>query len=132
MLFRSRLEDRVRAHIFLCMLAYYVEWHMRDALRPMLFADEMTDEQKDERDPVAPAVRSAAALKKCKTKRLDDGSPAHDFRTLLDELSLVVRSTCVARGAKKDAPTFHVVTSLTPAQRRAFDLLAKVQVYPVR
>jgi hypothetical protein len=127
-----RKADRVRAHIFLCMLAYYVEWHMRDALRPMLFADEMTNEEKDRRDPVAPALRSEAALRKIKTKKLDDGSPAHDFRSLLNELALVVRSTCRARAAKQDAATFDVVTSLSAAQRRAFELLAQVPMYPVR
>lgn len=127
-----RLEDRVRAHILLCVLAYYVEWHMREALRPMLFSDEMTDEEKDQRDPVAPAQRSEAALRKVRTKTLEDGSPAHDFRSLLDELSLVVRSTCRARAAKEDAPTFDVVTSLTATQRRAFELLEKTQTYPVR
>lgn len=127
-----RLEDRVRAHILLCVLAYYVEWHMRDALRPLLFSDEMTDEEKDQRDPVAPAQRSEAALRKIKTKQLDDGSPAHDFRSLLDELSLVVRSTCRARAAKEDAPTFDVVTSLNATQRQALELLAKIPTYPVR
>ena len=127
-----RLEDRVRAHIFLCVLAYYVEWHMRRALRPMLFADEMTDAQKDQRDPVAPARRSAAALRKIETRRLDDGSPAHDFRSLLDDLALVVRSTCRTRGAKEEEPSFDVVTSLNAKQGRALDLLSKIAVYPVR
>ena len=127
-----RLEGRVRAHIFLCMLAYYVERHMRDALAPMLFADEMSDEQKDRRDPVNPAQRSPAALRKAGTKRLEDGSAAHSFRSLLDELALVVRSTCRPRGAPATAPTFDVVTSLNPMQARALDLLAKVPTYPVR
>jgi hypothetical protein len=127
-----RLEERVRAHIFLCVLAYYVEWHMREALRPMLFADEMTEAEKDQRDPVAPAERSAAALEKIKTKKLADGTPAHDFRSLLDELSLIVRSTCRTRGAKPDAVTFEVVTSLSPLQQRALDLLAQIPTYPVR
>ena len=127
-----RLEERVRAHIFLCVLAYYVEWHMRDALRPMLFADELTNEEKDLRDPVAPAQRSAAALRKIKTKKLDDGSPAHDFRTLMGELALLVRSTCRVRGATVDAPTFDVLPSPTDAQTRALDLLDKVASYPVR
>jgi hypothetical protein len=127
-----RLEDRVRAHIFLCVLTYYVEWHMRDALKPMLFADEMTDEEKDQRDPVAPAKRSDAALRKVSTQKLDDASPTHDFRSLLSDLSLVVRSRCRARAATADAPTFDVVTSLTATQRRAFELLEKLQMYPVR
>jgi hypothetical protein len=124
------LEERVRAHIFLCMLAYYVEWHMREALRPMLFSDEMSDKEKDARDPVAPAVRSAAALKKIHTRKLVDGTPVHDFRSLLDDLSLVTRSTCRPRGADK-APTFEVVTSPTPTQQRAVDHLSKIQPYPV-
>lgn len=126
-----RKENRVRAHIFLCVLAYYVEWHMREALRPMLFADEMTDAEKDERDPVAPAVRSNAAVRKVATKKLDDDSTVHDFRTLLDELALVVRSTCRARGVSNDAPTFEVITSLTAQQQRALDLLSKIAPYPV-
>ena len=127
-----RLEDRVRAHIFLCMLAFYVEWHLRESLRPLLFADEMTEAEKDQRDPVAPAKRSADALRKTKTKKLDDGTPVHSFRTLLNDLSLIVRSTCRASGAKPDAPTFEVVTRLTEKQRRAFELIEKIPVYPVR
>ena len=76
-----RLEERVRAHIFLCLLAYYVEWHMREAWRPLLFSDE--DQQSTQtRDPVAPAQRSTAALRKIHTKVLDDGTPVHSFSTL--------------------------------------------------
>ena len=72
---RHRRETRVRAHIFLCMLSYYVLWHMMEAWRPLLFADE--DQQaKAKRDPVAPAKRSEAAMRKIQTKKLDDGSPA--------------------------------------------------------
>jgi hypothetical protein len=127
-----RLEERVRAHIFLCVLAYYVEWHMREALRPMLFADEITDAQKDLRDPVAPAVRSKEALRKISTKKLSDGSPAYDFRSLLDDLALIVRSTCRTGDAKPGAPTFDVVTSPTALQQRALDLLSKATAYPVR
>ena len=75
---RHRLEDRVRAHIFLCMLAYYVQWHMMEAWRPLLYADE-DQKAKDLRDPVAPAKRSDSAMKKVRTKRLDDGSRVHSF-----------------------------------------------------
>jgi hypothetical protein len=71
-----RLADRVRSHIFLCMLAYYVEWHMREAWRPLLFADEDQD-AKTRRDPVAPAKRSAEAERKARTHTLPDGTPAH-------------------------------------------------------
>ena len=76
-----RLADRVRSHIFLCMLAYYVEWHMREAWRPLLFADE-DQLAKTTRDPVAPAKRSAAAEAKAASHLLDDGTPAHSFCTL--------------------------------------------------
>src|SRR6185437_16095258 len=88
-----RLEDRVRAHIFLCMLAYYVEWHMREAWRELLFADEDLI-RKTHRDPVAAAQRSEAALQKAATHTLEDGSQAHSFRTLLQELATIVRNTC--------------------------------------
>jgi len=111
----------VRAHIFLCMLAYYVEWHMREAWRPLLFADE-DQAAKQTRDPVAPAKRSAAALRKVHTKVLDDGTPVHSFPTLLKELSRIVRNVCRPRGAGPEAPTFEIVTTPTPTQQRAFDL----------
>src|SRR5258705_12516680 len=91
-----RLESRVRAHIFLCMPAYYVEWHMREAWRELMFAD--TDlQRKQHRDPVAVAERSEAALEKVASRTLKDGSPVHSFRTLLAELSTIVRNTCEAR-----------------------------------
>jgi Transposase DDE domain len=118
------LADRVRAHIFLCMLAYYVEWHMREAWRPLLFADEDL-EAKANRDPVAPARRSDAAIEKVETKSLPDGTPAHSFRTLLEQLSTIVRNTCRAPGAPT-APTFTVVTTPTAEQQRAISLLEKI------
>ena len=118
------LADRVRAHIFLCMLAYYVEWHMREAWRPLLFADEDLD-AKAKRDPVAPAKRSAAAEEKVVTKTLPDGTPAHSFRTLMQDLSTIVRNTCRAPGAPA-APPFAVVTTPSAAQQRAMDLLEKI------
>ena len=119
-----RLANRVRAHIFLCMLAYYVEWHMREAWRPLLFADEDLA-AKATRDPVAPAKRSAAAIEKVVTKTLPDGTPAHSFRSLVEDLSTIVRNTCRAPGSPS-APTFTVVTTPTPAQQRAMDLLEKI------
>lgn len=122
-----RLEDRVRCHIFLCMLAYYIEWHMREAWRPVLFADEDQD-AKSSRDPVAPATRSAAAAAKAATHRLDDGTPAHSFRTLMQDLARIVRNTCRNPGADPAAPTFPVVTTPSLEQRRAFDLLASITV----
>jgi transposase len=122
-----RLADRVRAHIFLCMLAYYVEWHLREAWRELLFAD--TDQAaKATRDPVAPARRSAAAVRKATTRMLEDGTPAHSFTTLMDELSTIVRNTCRTPQAGPDAHTFEVVTTANPKQRRALDLIKQIQV----
>jgi transposase len=122
-----RLADRVRAHIFLCMLAYYVEWHMREAWRPLLFADEDL-EAKARRDPVAPARRSDPAEAKAATHTLQDGTVAHSFRTLLEELSTIVRNTCQAPGTASagQAPTFRVVTTATDKQRRALKLLEAI------
>ncbi|MDB6159046.1 MAG: hypothetical protein JWO04_2752 [Gammaproteobacteria bacterium] len=120
------LEDRVRAHIFLCMLAYYVEWHLREAWRPLLFADE-DQAAKVNRDPVAPAQRSADAMQKVLTHTLADGTPAHSFRTLLEELSTIVRNTCRAPGLEH-SPTFDLLTTPTPLQRRAIELIDKIAV----
>ena len=117
-----RLENRVRAHIFLCMLAYYVEWHMRDVWQELLFADE-DQAAKATRDPVAPARRSAAAEKKASSKQLEDGTPAHSFRTLLDELSTIVRNTCRVPGS---APTFPMLTVPNDLQLRARELIDKI------
>ena len=122
-----RLEPRVRAHIFLCLLAYYVEWHMREVWRPLLFSDE-DQAAKQTRDPVAPAKRSAAALRKVHTKVLDDGTPAHSFSTLLKALSSIVRNLCRPRGGGPTAPTFEIVTTPNPIQQRAYDLLKTVGV----
>jgi len=120
-----RLEDRVRAHIFLCMLAYYVQWHMIEAWRPLLFCDEDT-EAKATRDPVAPAKRSEAALRKVHSKMLDDGSEAHSFQTLLRHLSGIVRNVCRAPSDGPDAPTFHVVTTPNAKQQQAYALLETI------
>lgn len=122
-----RLADRVRAHIFLCLLAYYVEWHMREAWRGLLFADP-DQAAKAQRDPVAPAQRSAAAERKAITRTLDDGTPAHSFTTLLQELSTIVRNTCRAPGAYGDGPPFRLTTQPTPKQRRAMELIAQITV----
>jgi transposase len=122
-----RLADRVRAHILLCMLAYYVEWHMRQAWAPLMFTD--TDTQaKATRDPVAPAKRSDAALAKVASHKLDDGTPVHSFSTLLSELSTIVRNTCRTPGAAPDAPSFAVLTTPNAKQRRALELIEQLQV----
>jgi transposase len=123
---RHRLEDRVRAHIFLCMLSYYVEWHMLEAWRPLLFADDQ--QAKAERDPVAPAKRSDEALRKVATHTLGDGTPAHSFRTLLEELGGIVRNTCRRPGAEPSEPTFRITTTPNPKQARALALLDTIRV----
>ena len=122
-----RTADRVRAHIFLCMLAYYVEWHMREAWRELMFAD--TDQQaKAMRDPVAPAKRSKAALDKAARHTLDDGTTAHSFSTLMAELATIVRNTCRTPAAGPDAPTFNVLTTPNAKQHRALQLIQQIQL----
>ena len=121
-----RLADRVRAHILLCMLAYYVEWHMREAWRELMFADP-DQAAKATRDPVAAAVRSELALEKLASRKVDDGSPAHSFITLMSELGSIVRNTCRTPSAAPDAPTFDIVTTPNPTQRHALDLIKQIR-----
>ncbi len=125
---RHWLEPRVKAHIFLCMLAHYVVWHMIESWRELLFCDE--DQQaKNTRDPVAPATRSSAALDKVHAKVLDDGTPVHSFQTLLKELSSIVSNACRRPGASTAGePTFEVVTTPNSTQQRAYDLLKSIHV----
>ena len=122
---RHYLEKRVRAHIFLCMLAYYVQWHMMEAWRPLLFADE-DQAAKTRRDPVAPAQRSEAALRKVHSRTLDDDSLVHSFQTLLGDLQGIVRNTCRRKGAGADEPTFEMATPPNPTQKRAYQLLKTI------
>jgi transposase len=118
-----RLADRVRAHVLLCMLAYYLEWHMRQALAPILFDDHQRAEAVAARSSiVAPAQRSKAARHKAATKRTHDGLPVHSFQSLLAELATFTRNTMAMAGAPHD--TFLVYPQPTPTQRRAFELLA--------
>ena len=122
-----RTADRVRAHIFLCVLAYYVEWHMREAWRELMFAD--TEQQaKATRDPVAPARRSKAAQIKAARHTLQDGTPAHSFSTLMAELGAIVRNSCRTPKAGHDAPTFEVLTTPNAKQQRAFELLQQIRL----
>jgi transposase len=122
-----RLADRVRAHILLCMLAYYVEWHMREAWRELMFAD-VDQTAKATRDPVAPAKRSEAALAKAAHHTLDDDTPVHSFATLLSDLATIVRNTCRTPRAGDDARTFDVLTTPTAKQKRALDLLQQIKM----
>jgi len=114
--------QRVRAHVFLCMLAYYVEWHMRERLKPLLFDDEYLDEASASRaSPVVKAIRSEHAKAKDVSKRADDGLPLHSFRTLLQDLATLaynVTSTALNPEAK-----IVLTTRPTPLQQKAFSLL---------
>jgi hypothetical protein len=114
----QRLADRVRAHALVCLLACYLAWHLRRALAPLCFTDEQPPERPD---PVAPAQRSAAAHRKATRHRLDDGTPAHSFRTLLAHLGTLTRDQVVFTDPA--GATIHKLTSPTPTQRRAFELV---------
>ena len=117
-----RLPDRVRAHVFLCMLGYYVEWHMRKALAPLLFDEEDDEGARAMRQSVvAPAQRSAKALRKARTKRTEEGLPVHSFTTLLRDLATIVKNRF--EPTRADFSPFEKITRPTPLQQRAFDLL---------
>lgn len=120
-------EQRVRAHIFLCMLSYYVQRYMLEALRPLLFADEKQEEKKT-RDPVAPAKRSEHAIGKARTKRLEDGSAVHSFRTLLNCMSTITRDLCRQKATEKTCHTFTIDTLPNEKQRRVYELLEQIAV----
>lgn len=115
-------EHRVRAHVFLCMLAYYVEWHMRERLKPMLFDDEYLEQANAARvSPVAKAVRSAHAKAKDKTKHAEDGLPLHSFRTLLSDLATLAYN--ITHTEFSPAAKIVITTRPTPLQAKAFALL---------
>jgi transposase len=117
-----RLPDRVRAHILLCMLAYYVEWHMRQLLAPLLFDDHDKPQARAARaSVVAPAQRSAVALRKAATKTTDDGFPVHSFQTLLGDIATIAKNRI--QPTDKKIPAFDMLTTPTALQQRAFDLL---------
>jgi Transposase, Mutator family len=116
------LEDRVRAHVFLCMLAYYLEWHMRQKLAPMLFDDTDKEEAEARRQSVVTqARRSKAAVKKQTTGPTEDGLPVHSFRSLLADLATLARNTITTAISPHYPLT--VLTRPTPVQQKAFDLL---------
>jgi len=124
-----RLSDRVRAHVLLCMLAYYVEWHMRQALAPMLFDDEELARRAGAAAPaptqrnsvVAPATPSPTAQRKAATQRTADDQPVHSFRTLLQDLATIVKNRL--QPTMPGLPAFDKTTRPTPLQQRALDLL---------
>jgi len=117
-----RAEDRVRAHVFLCMLAYYVEWHMRSKLAPILFDDEDTEYARTLRESIVdPAARSPRAKAKDRTKHTQDGLPVHSFRSLLEDLATLGKNLVAPDGTKDHA--FYLLTQSTTPQRKALDLL---------
>ena len=116
-----RLAKRVRAHVFLCMLAYYVVWHMRQRLAHLLFNDHDPDSAHKARvSPVAPATVSAAAKAKAAARQTTDGHPVHSFRTLLQDLATLTRNL-VRFG---DAPPAVTLATATPLQQIVFDTLS--------
>ncbi len=117
-----RTPNHVRAHIFLCLLAYYVEYHMRRKLAPLLFDDEQLPEDRWRRDPVAPAEPSAAARKKKCVRQTGDGLPVHSFSTLLAALGTRCRNTCRA-SSDRSGSTFQMLTAATALQAKALQLL---------
>jgi len=129
-----RLPHRVRAHIFLCMLAYYVEWHLREVWAPLLFEDEQLPQVRRDRHPVSPAKPSASAQEKKQTRQTADGLEIQSFATLLGALSTRCRNTCrIKSGDGADAAnaggtTFECLTEPTPLQAKA---LALVEMLPV-
>jgi transposase len=117
-----RLEDRVRAHVLICMLAYYLTWHLKAAWKPLLFTDEHRPVSPD---PVAKAVRSTSAQEKAQTKRTATGHPAHSYRTLLAELATQTRNTTRLHGHNS---TFEKLTQPTPLQAQALELASNAPI----
>ena len=115
-------EPHVRAHFFLCMLAYYVEWHMREALAPLLFEEEGLQESRWTRDPVAPARSSRATAQKKATRTAEGGHEVHSFDTLLDALATQCRNTCTVKSSGHPV-SFDQITEASPLQARAYQLL---------
>lgn len=116
---RHRVPNRVRAHVLICLLAYYVEWHLRRALAPVLFDDEHPGEVQT--SPVAPAQRSASALRKAREKKTPEGLPVQSFQNWLGDLATIVKNHVQPR--LKSLPAFDVITRPTPSQAHALKLL---------
>jgi transposase len=116
------LDDRIRAHVFLCMLAYYVEWHMRERLAPLLFDDHAREEAEATRASIVqPAPRSKAARAKDASKQTTDGLPVHSFRTLLADLGTLAKNR--VRVQAVEGADLYMITHATPLQRKALELL---------
>jgi len=119
---RHRTEERVPAHIFLCMLAYYVEWHLRRVWAPLLFEDEELPAERQRRDPILPATSSESAQAKKRSKQTAEGLPVHSFATLLADLASRARVTYSLK-ADSSSPTFQQVPPPSPLQSKAYELL---------
>ena len=119
---RHRTEERVPAHIFLCLLAYYVEWHLRRVWAPLLFEDEQLPGARQRRDPILPATSSESVQAKKRTKQTAEGLPVHSFATLLADLASRARVTYSLK-ADSSSPTFQQVPPPSPLQAKAYELL---------
>jgi transposase len=117
-----RLENRVKAHVFVCLLAYYVQWHLKQAWAPLLFADEHLAEHRAERDPVAAAEPADEVKAKKANRRTETGHEINSFGTLLAELATQCRNTCEF-GVEGSTVTYTKLTDPTPLQTEAYDLL---------
>ena len=124
---RHRTEERVRSHLFLCLLSYYVEWHLRRALAPLPFDDEYLDAHRAKRDPVRAAQPSASAKRKKSERTTEDGLPIHSFATLMAELGTRARHQCRV-ASDPEGPRLQRLTEATRLQKRAMEL---VQTFPV-
>jgi hypothetical protein len=124
---RHRTEERVPAHIFLCLLAYYVEWHLRCAWAPLLFEDEERREQRQRRDPVLAAAPSASAQAKRQSHETREGLPVHSFATLLADLASRARVTYEFKSGELKL-TCKQVPEPTPLQARAYELIRMLPV----
>ena len=122
-----RTEDRVRAHIFICLLAYYVEWHLRQVVAPLLFDDETLALDRKQRDPVAPAESSIAAKTKKVARVTENGLPIHSFKTLMAEMGTRCRHRCRVKSDPQCLPIFQD-TDPTPLQARALELTCLLPV----
>ena len=125
---RHRVESRVRAHLFLCLLAYYVQWHLRQALAPLLFDDEELEAERARRDPVVAAQPSASAKRKKGRGRTEEGLPLHSLETLMAHLGTRARHQCHLP-SEPDGPRVQRLTEPTPLQQPAFEL---VRMFPGR
>ena len=130
-----RRENHVRGHLLLCLLAYYVQWHMRKALAPLLFDDEQLDQARRVRDPVKPARPSAAAKAKKASRQTADGLEVHSFQTLLADLATRCRNRCRfpaapgGEGSAAELEPVEIVTAMTAVQTRAMKLLEACSQY---